>query len=44
MQDKAELFNSEEKIQVLILELVTFIFICIMMIDTLRSYNRILNM
>lgn len=42
-QDKTDLSNSEEKIQVLILERVTFIFICIM-IDTLRLYNRILNM
>lgn len=40
-QDKADLSNSKEKIQDLILEFVTFIYICITMIDTLRLYNRI---
>lgn len=40
-QDKLDVSNSKEKIQVLILELVAFIYICITMIDTLRLYSRI---
>lgn len=40
-QDKSNVSSSKEKIQILILEFVTFIYICITMIDTLRLYNRI---
>jgi len=35
-QDKVDLSNSKEKIQVLISEFVTFIFICIMIVDTFK--------
>lgn len=43
-QEKADLSNSRGKIQVLILEFITFIFVCVILMDILRSYNRILNM
>lgn len=40
-RDKSDVSNSKEKFQVLILEFVTFIYVYIVMIDTLRLYNRI---